>query len=438
MKIAYLSPLTPERSGIADFSEELVQKLNNYVDIDLFYNDIPDNPDIFWKFTCIPIEEFDRQEIRDQYDLFVYQLGNNIDFHRKIMEYALKYPGIIEVHDFCMCDAVILFCKSKEACLDWVLKSDGEEARAKLDYFYTNGGLPPWQADPWQMPMLRPFVEKSKAVIVHTKKNKKRIQKLCNDALIKNIALHTSEIADDIELLKKQARKRLNISEDIMMFGSFGQASASKRVKEIVKALGRYKKEFPNDVFYYYIVGEVVKEVGISECIVENNLSENVKICGHVSLVQFEEYMKACDFCLNLRYPYRGETSGSLHRMLGYGKMAFVTDIDSFSDYPDSCTIKIPYGEKECDALYQELKKVLQGGTNYQKMGRNAWEYAKKNLDLDNNTKEYYAFFRQFIDMEEKIKEIIDQAYDVELREIGYRTHLMKKMKWFEDQYSIE
>ena len=46
-------------------------------------------------------------------------------------------------------------------------------------------------------------------------------------------------------------------------------------------------------------------------------------------------YLAACDIVLNLRYPTVGENSGTLMRALGLGKAVVVSDVGSFSEFPD-------------------------------------------------------------------------------------------------------
>ena len=46
MVIAYFSPFSPDRSGISDFSEELVLELSNFCQVDLYSNKSIENKEI--------------------------------------------------------------------------------------------------------------------------------------------------------------------------------------------------------------------------------------------------------------------------------------------------------------------------------------------------------------------------------------------------------
>ena len=74
MRIAYFSPLSPVRSGISDYSEDLLPHLANLVDIDLFVDGFqPSNQALVSRFPVYPVEEYPQR--RWDYDA--------ADCHRK-------------------------------------------------------------------------------------------------------------------------------------------------------------------------------------------------------------------------------------------------------------------------------------------------------------------------------------------------------------------
>src|SRR5215472_11347314 len=78
MRIAYFSPLPPARSGIADYSEALVESLRPLADLEVFSRaDQPFDP--------------------SRFDAIVYQIGNNV-FHDFAYETALRNPGVVVMH----------------------------------------------------------------------------------------------------------------------------------------------------------------------------------------------------------------------------------------------------------------------------------------------------------------------------------------------------
>src|SRR3954447_22795032 len=76
MRVAFFSPLPPARSGIADYSEALVEQLRHRVDLDVRSSAAP-NVDA---------------------DIALYQIGNN-GWHDFVYETALRHPGVVVMHE---------------------------------------------------------------------------------------------------------------------------------------------------------------------------------------------------------------------------------------------------------------------------------------------------------------------------------------------------
>ena len=79
MRLAFFSPLPPARSGIADYSEELLLHLRKLDNVDTF----TERPAVF---------------DASAYDVCIYQLGNN-PFHTFAYEAAMEHPGIVVLHE---------------------------------------------------------------------------------------------------------------------------------------------------------------------------------------------------------------------------------------------------------------------------------------------------------------------------------------------------
>src|ERR1035441_3185133 len=79
MRVAFFSPLPPCRSGIADYSETLVEHLKPLVDLEVF-------------------ADGDRPFAPSRFDIPLYPLGNN-PHHGFVYEAALRQPGVVVMHE---------------------------------------------------------------------------------------------------------------------------------------------------------------------------------------------------------------------------------------------------------------------------------------------------------------------------------------------------
>src|SRR3984893_9393732 len=79
MRVAFFSPLPPCRSGIADYSQALLDSLRKRAHVEVFSDER---------------RAFQPRE----FDIALYQIGNN-PHHTFVYERALAYPGVVVMHE---------------------------------------------------------------------------------------------------------------------------------------------------------------------------------------------------------------------------------------------------------------------------------------------------------------------------------------------------
>jgi hypothetical protein len=100
MKIALFSPLNPVKTGISDYTEEMLFEMKKHVDIDLVINQgyEPQNEKIRAQFKILT---YDSQSFDPSvYDEILYHMGNNYQAHGYIYDALKKFPGIVVLHDY--------------------------------------------------------------------------------------------------------------------------------------------------------------------------------------------------------------------------------------------------------------------------------------------------------------------------------------------------
>lgn len=395
MRIGYCSPFNPMRSGISDFSEELVQTLTKQAEVVIFSPVVPENQKIGELCEIHLLNELDHHALRMSLDVLVYHVGNNYSCHGEIVSFMQKYPGILELHDVGLHHFIAEKISKKQDWATYVELAEychGKMGRRIAEEFLAGKASAPWDSYPLQMTMTRPYIECAQGIIVHSEFAKQMVLGICDTKPIANIMHHTANIQEDTEDFKRSCRKKLSLPEGQLIIGSFGFATKPKRVIQILDALKKFKETYKSP-FIYLIVGEAPKELEIAQRIHERALDEHVLVTGFTDLEDFKAYMGACDFCLNLRYPTQGESSGSLHRMFGMGKPVIVTDIGTFSDYPDEVVRKVSYGEREVEEIYQAIYELSQDKKQLRRRSQAALQFAKTYCDIEKNAKVYADFF---------------------------------------------
>lgn len=399
MRIGYCSPFPPLKTGVSGFSRDLVLALAPHMELVLFSPAKIDDRELQNKFECHLLKDLEDDKMRESLDLIVYHVGNS-GYHGEIVKMLWKYPGITELHEIGLHHLAVemtLLAQGKDSYLAMAEYCHGARGRSVVKN-YLDGLIPsPWDfGHGLDMCMTRPSIEKARGVIVHSDFAKQMVLGQIPDMPVANILYLPIDIVDDPEDWQRKCRRALKLPEKKLIFGSFGFVNPAKRVPSILNALKEYKKK--NEDFLYLVVGNVAKDIKVGEMVLELGLKDNVRVTGYVTTEQFKTYIGACDFCLNLRYPTQGESSGPLHYMLGMGKPAIVTDIGSFTEYPDEFALKVGYGENEVTDIYEAICTLADSKRQRYRRGAEALQFARENCSVEKNVAKYVSFFQQLID----------------------------------------
>jgi glycosyltransferase involved in cell wall biosynthesis len=384
LKLAMFTPLPPIRSGISDYSVDIIRALTKYYDIDVFidnYTAITD--DMPASVKIYRHDEFPSKA--KSYQSVIYQVGNNM-FHNYLIPYLQKYPGIVELHDVNLSGLVlnmtlakndykqyaeILYYDFDKSIVDaYVEELKNGKSSVRENEFSVNGFLTKYATQ----------------IIVHSNYAKEQILHRHYGFDVLEIPLYASQI--DNPLKPFEAKMIHRIDSESTVFAVFGYASAPKRIVPIFQAFSRIaKKDAKTKLF---IVGEMSENVRnqTRTIIQEHKLEQRVVLKGFTTLDDFSSLIDACDIAINLRYPYYGESSASLSRLLGAGKAVIVSDIGSFSEYPDNTVMKLPVPEgdsvlDEVATIERAMWMLMRDHSKRKAMETAAYIYAKDHLQID-------------------------------------------------------
>src|SRR6185503_13290805 len=173
MKLAYFSPLTPQPSGISDYSEELLPQLANGADITLFVDGFrPANEALLAQFEYV--NYYESQSIvkqLDDFDAIVYHVGNDHRYHTRIVETMRAVPGIAVFHDFALQDFFLGLARERKdlrVYLDEMLACHGEKERRRAEEHLRRGSVPPHVAAPLTFPLNCRLAREAEGIITHS------------------------------------------------------------------------------------------------------------------------------------------------------------------------------------------------------------------------------------------------------------------------------
>ncbi|HZX10658.1 MAG TPA: glycosyltransferase family 4 protein [Acidobacteriota bacterium] len=387
MRIAYFSPLNPVKSGISDYSEEILPFLNSYFDIDLFIDPSwePENSEIRNKFNIIPFntESFDSSK----YDEIVYHMGNDYKAHKFIYESLMKYPGIVVLHDLVLqgfyaerYDETRDFDSYKRLLVK-NYKQKGVQIAERVRLKLPNQI---WESEKAiDYPLNEEVLKAAKAVVVHSEFVKDRVC-LKTDNPVTKINQH-GYINKKFDV--ENTRKNLGLEKKDILICSAGFINKNKRYERILSALSEIK-EFR---FKYLIAG---KDRGrLLDNYLNGTESYIIKL-GHLPIEKVEEILNASDICINLRYPTMGESSASLLRMMGYAKPTLITDYGSYAEFPDYCAVKISPDIDEKEMIKRTVTALALDKDFRLSMGREAKNFVEQECSIKKCAQEYAGFIK--------------------------------------------
>ncbi len=353
MKLACVGPLSPSRTGVARFSENLLPFLAKRCEIKLFTEENPPaSTPILSEFSAAPIAALTAEA--STFDAILYHMGNHYRFHRRVFEALAEVPGIVLFHD-CVLNQFFakyalergnfgVFRRLFELCY-----ADSGQSDASL---FIEG-----KSDPYRFPMAGAVAMRSRGTIVMSDYGRDIIRGEAAGVEVLKINFPHFESGGESEPAESAEptetfRRRFGVAEGCFVVTCIGHMTPAKRVDVALEAFRKFSEKAPNSVFL--LAGDESPRLSISDMIARSRL-KNARYLGYLERTDLDGLMRLSDVCVNLRYPSNGEMSATLLDMLGRGKVTAVSDYAQFAEFPDGTCVKIGLGPGEVDALAGEL-----------------------------------------------------------------------------------
>lgn len=395
-KIAYFSPVSPQKSGISIYSEELLSSLARYIpNIDLFVDEgiTPSNSFIQEFIPWFSYNEFPKYLSEKKYDTIIYNMGNNV-MHEYIYKTLLKYPGIVILHDYVLhpfIQHITLHVGKSDEYLDEMKYAYGNEGQRYARQSIAGSYLP---IDFFKFPLNEKVIESGTKVIVHSK----FVRDLLSNYSNVDIIPHGRDSVKKVDYAILNNKRELNLNKKYPIISIFGYINSNKRINVTLNVFKKINVAYPNAILL--ICGEIEKnhKKTITEYLIQNNLLKNVVITGYLNSLQYSKYLSCTDIVINLRSPTMGETSGTLLDALAYGKPTIVSNIGTYKEVPDYCCWKVDIDSYESELLFAYIMEMARNKQLREKMGVNAKKYIEKNHRWDKVAQQYVYAIEKLIE----------------------------------------
>jgi glycosyltransferase involved in cell wall biosynthesis len=364
VKVAYFSPLPPERTGVADYSALLLPALEKRLDL-----------------TVVPRGR--RRKAPRGTDIAVYHVGNNPDAHAWIVDALRRRPGVVVLHDFVVHHLVAGMTVGRRdghGYLDAMELEHGVVGRL-LAHGVLDKRIPPlWESRPEDFPLARFVLEHATGVIVHSQAVRGLVRATGYEGRVWHVP-HPAWPVPDLEPERVSAGP---------VVGCFGVVNASKRVPELLRAFAAVRERHPETMLL--LAGPTSPGFDLDRRLQRLGLADDgLRREDWVDERRLWSLMAGSDVSVNLRHPTMGETSGIAIRALSLGKPLVVSDVGWFSELPGEAALRVPVDANEVDTLAAALELLVTRADVREQMGRAASDLARREHDLERVAERYAA-----------------------------------------------
>lgn len=339
IRLAYVSPLPPERSGIADYSADLLPELARHYDIDVVVNqpNVSD-PWIRANTTIRSAGWFDQNA--DRYDRVLYQFGNSA-FHQHMFGLLERHPGTVVLHDFFL-SGVIAHTESVGYARDaWTTALYAAHGyHAVRDRFAAHDLVHVL----WRYPANFAVLQQANGVIVHSHFSRELADKWYGEGYSADWALIPLLRARVAATDRAAMRASLSLGEEDFLVCSFGMVAATKLNHRLLTAW-LASPLAQNSRCHLVFVGETDNgQYGaeLLRSITQNAAANPIRLAGFAPPALYRKYMAAADAAVQLRALSRGETSATVLDCMKYGLPTIVNAHGAAVELPQDCVLQLP------------------------------------------------------------------------------------------------
>jgi glycosyltransferase involved in cell wall biosynthesis len=404
MRLAFLTPLPPATSGIADYSADVLALLAPRHEIDVFHQqETVDHDRIPPSSSVHPSSTFLDRHRRAPYDLAIYQMGNAPD-HAFLYPLLRRVPGLLVLHDLVLHHSrARTFLESAEAMAyarDPTSASLRDAARktiaryeAEVAYSY------PAQAGrlseahlgtvgtllPYAYPLCRLPVEASRLTAVHNAHMAEAVAREAPGADVVRVAMPVSPAPVDGAVVAA-LRRRLGLGPEDFVVGCFGLVTPEKRIETVARAVARAAVAVPR--LRLLLVGSVPDPAFLSRRLAALGVRARTIIAGRVPWEELPAHMEVADLVVHLRYPTARETSAALLRVLAQGRPTVISDLEHLAEIPDDAVGRADVSDEE-GAVTRALLGLAARPEARVRLGRGAAAFAAREHSAERCLSDY-------------------------------------------------
>jgi len=352
-RIAWLCPMPPAPTGVATYSRAVLEGLGR----------IGYSPNVRRIEPIWPVKPRHEGQI-PWYTMGVYHLGNNVEFHRDVYRHAIQTPGLVVVHDLALDDFVRGMMAAGDPLGHQAMR-EGLANAPKLAHLEDARGN-----EPLRVPWVAHVARRARGIVVHSEFGRRYLRELgCRTPVY--VAPHPV-VEKEPDVGRAQGRRTvlrggLEAQGMRTLVGVFGDLNAAKLIDLVLAAVARLP-----EAVHLVLVGRRIEGYDVDAVLRSSGLGARVTALPDVSDEDFLAWLCAADVAVDLRFPHRGEVSGSLARALQCGRPTIVSATGTYLDLPEDLVVRVSPGRVDPEELAGAIGRLVGDPDLRARMGERA------------------------------------------------------------------
>jgi glycosyltransferase involved in cell wall biosynthesis len=373
VRFQWFSPLPPARTGIADYTAQLLPYLTEEAEVVLWTDQEEWDPAVE---SFAPVRRFSSDAVRranltredNCINVPLFHIGNNGPLHQAIWEASQIVPGIAVLHDTRLQHLFAHILRDVYQNSDMYVAAMeryyGAEGRRAAQRFCAGEHTTEHMAERFSLASLA--VQNSLAAIVHSPEGLR---------LLTGEGYGAAEHIDFPYAARPESPVRPpGPPFRIVICGYLGP---NRRLDSFLSALAAFDRK---NAFLVEIYGPVWDPPYIQKLIKSGGLSHIVSLNGFMPLREIDKALAGAHLAVNLRYPTMGEASMSQLQLWDHGIPSLVTPVGWYAEAPPE-TVLYVHPEREMEDIQRHLADFLEDPARFSQIGDTAREVLRTQHD---------------------------------------------------------
>ncbi|MGF6613075.1 glycosyltransferase involved in cell wall biosynthesis [Paraburkholderia sp. WSM4175] len=389
-RLAYLSPLPAQRSGIADYSAGLLPELARHYDIELIIQagEVEDD----WLRSSFPVRTISWfQQHAGRYDRVLYHVGNS-EFHTHMLPLIRAIPGVVMLHDYFL-SGMLNYAESRAqeplAFRAGLLRSHGYTALQDLAHGDTASAAMTFPAN-------RAVLDFAMGALVHSQYAVDLASSTYGQAYARRLVRVPFAHPPVSSVSRTDARSRLGVPADAFVVCSFGFMGNTKLNLQLIEAWQACALATHPDACLVFVGQEAAVEYH-HQVKAALKRSRNISITGYAKAADYADWLAAGDVGVQLRTLSRGETSAAVFDCLTHGLALVFNAHGTAAELPAEVGVRLP-DRFETQELASALERLFLDSVWRANLAQQGRDYVRREHTPAQVARSYFdsieAFYR--------------------------------------------